>query len=200
MNKSGFLSGLENRLKGLPQEEIKKTTDYYSEMIDDAVENGETEQDVTARLGSVDEVADKIINEMPLGKIVKANVRERNISAAATTLLIVGSPVWFPLSLSVIVVALAVYAAVWSAIIACFAADAALAMSGVAMLVASPFAVTAAPWKAMLLFGLALVCIGAAVIVFYLSIWVAKLFIRLTVYSIRKLKRTLIEGGNHESE
>lgn len=169
-------------------------------MIDDAVENGETEQDVTARLGSVDEVADKIINEMPLGKIVKANVRERNISAAATALLIVGSPVWFPLSLSVIVVALAVYAAVWSAIIACFAADAALAMSGVAMPVASPFAVTATPWKAMLLFGLALVCIGATVIVFYLSIWVAKLFIRLTGYSIRKLKRTLIEGGNHESE
>ncbi|MCD8181470.1 MAG: hypothetical protein LUF26_08340 [Firmicutes bacterium] len=41
MNKSEFLSGLEDRLRGLPYEEIKKTTDYYSEMIDDAVENGE---------------------------------------------------------------------------------------------------------------------------------------------------------------
>lgn len=82
MNKSEFLSGLEDRLRGFPQEEIKKTTDYYSEMIDDAVENGESEQDVTARLGSMDNIAEKIINELPLSKIVKADVKERKISAA----------------------------------------------------------------------------------------------------------------------
>ena len=35
MTKSEFLSALENRLSGLPKDDVQKSIDYYSEIIDD---------------------------------------------------------------------------------------------------------------------------------------------------------------------
>ena len=35
MNKDEFLNDLRHALKGLPYEEVNKTLDYYSELIDD---------------------------------------------------------------------------------------------------------------------------------------------------------------------
>ena len=40
MNKSEFLNSLEEKLKELPKDEIRKTIDYYDEMIDDRIEDG----------------------------------------------------------------------------------------------------------------------------------------------------------------
>lgn len=42
MNKDEFLNDLRHALKGLPYEEVNKTLDYYSELIDDAVEEAPT--------------------------------------------------------------------------------------------------------------------------------------------------------------
>ena len=43
MTKQEFLRELWNRLTELPQEDVEKSLDYYSEMIDDRVEDGLTE-------------------------------------------------------------------------------------------------------------------------------------------------------------
>ena len=45
MNKSEFLNSLEEKLKELPKDEIRKTIDYYDEMIDDRIEDGMTEEE-----------------------------------------------------------------------------------------------------------------------------------------------------------
>jgi uncharacterized membrane protein len=48
MNKSQFLKQLAAKLEGLRQHEIDSTIFYYSEMIDDRVEDGMSEEEAVA--------------------------------------------------------------------------------------------------------------------------------------------------------
>lgn len=188
MNKNDFLNQLTSALSGLPQEEVKKTLDYYSEIIDDAVEDGDDEQEVIARLGSIDDIAEKIINETPIRKFVKDNVKSYNMSIPVIILLIIGSPIWISLLTAAFAVVLSLYAAIWSVVASLFAVFAALALSGVALIIASPFLIPVKPVEAMFSFGTALVCAGLSLFLFFLSVWSAKLVIRLTVLIGRKIK------------
>ena len=40
MRKLEFLAALNVKLSGLPKEEVKERTNFYSEMIDDRIEDG----------------------------------------------------------------------------------------------------------------------------------------------------------------
>lgn len=193
MNKNEFLEKLTSALSGLPQEEKKKTLDYYSEIIDDAVEDGDDEQEVIARLGSIDDIAEKIINETPIRKFVKDNVKSYNMSIPVIILLIIGSPIWLSLLTAAFSVVFSLYAAIWSVVAALFAVFAALALSGVALIIASPFLIGVKPVEAMFSFGTALVCVGVSVFLFFLSVWSAKLVIRLTILIGRKIKDIFIK-------
>ena len=193
MNKNEFLNQITNALSGLPQEEIKKTLDYYSEIIDDAVEDGDDEQEVIARLGSIDDIAEKIINETPIRKFVKEDVKNYNMSIPVIILLIIGSPIWLSLLISALSVVFSVYAAIWTVIASLFAVFAALALSGVALIIASPFLIGVKPLEAMFSFGTALVCAGISVFFFFLSVWSAKMIIKLTVLAVRKIKDIFIK-------
>ena len=48
MNKQEFLSALQNALAGLPKKDRQKTLAFYSEMIDDRMEDGMTEEEAVA--------------------------------------------------------------------------------------------------------------------------------------------------------
>ena len=56
MNKQEFLIELKQHLKGIAPEDISGSIEYYSEMIDDAVEDGMTEEEAVASLGDMDEI------------------------------------------------------------------------------------------------------------------------------------------------
>lgn len=196
MNKEEFILSLRNALSGLGEEEVQKSVDFYTEMIEDAVENGEDEQEFINRLGSVDEISRKIINETPLSKVVKEKVKKRELTTSAIILIIVLSPIWFPLGVAVLSVIAAVYAALWSLVAGLFAVFASFALAGLALLVRSPFLIASVPIKAMLSFGVALFMIGMAVFLFYLSVWCAKWLINLTVFTVNKVKNLIVKGGS----
>lgn len=196
MTKNDFLNKLKNALSGLPQEEIEKTIDYYSEIIDDAVEDGEDEQTVINRLGSINEIAEKIINETPIRKFVKADVKSHNMSVSFIILLIIGSPIWFPILTAIFTVAFTLYMIIWVIVAVFFAVFASLALSSVGMLIAAPFLLIARPLKTMMAFGMALICAGLAVFIFYLSVWFAKLTVKFTLFIIRSIKNIFIKRRN----
>lgn len=195
MNKAEFLNSLIKALLGLPKDEVKKSIDYYCEMIDDAVENGEDEQEVIARLGNIDEIAEKIINETPIRKFVQEDIKQRKMQTATLVLLIVGSPVWFPILIAFFAVAFALYVSIWAIIVSVFAVFAALALSGVTLIVASPFFISVNPAKALLSFGFGLVSVGLAAFIFFAALICAKLTIRFTVFIGRKIKDRFIKKG-----
>ena len=71
MNKQEFLASLKSSLSGLPQQEIEDRISFYSEMIDDKVEDGCPEEKVIAEIGPVDRIASQIITEIPLSTLQK---------------------------------------------------------------------------------------------------------------------------------
>ena len=152
MNKQEFLKRLTSALAGLPQEEVKKTVDYYSEIIDDAVEDGKDESEIISGFDSVEEIAERVINETPIRKFVSEDVKKRNISVGAVVLIIVGSPLWLPILIAIFAVLFSIYIAIWSVIISLFAVFGALALSAVAMIILAPIMVFVRPVKAIFAF------------------------------------------------
>ena len=66
MNKTEFLSCLEKKLLGLPENEVAKTKGFYLEMIDDRIEDGMNEAEAVSAMGNVDDIAKEAMLELPL--------------------------------------------------------------------------------------------------------------------------------------
>lgn len=180
MNKSEFLSELEKGLSGLPKEDIRQTIDYYSEMIDDRVEDGTDEELAVEEMGGVKEICDRIWSETSLPKIVEARLkRSRALKAWELVLIILGSPVWLPVLVAVAAVILAAYAVLWSVVVSFYAVGAALggsALGGVAVGVIS--IVRGSVGLGICLFGAAMICAGACIF----ALFGCNLFARLSVF------------------
>ena len=89
MTKKEFMSSLREKLSGLGEEDIRKSLDYYSERIED----GMTEEEAVADVGTPDECANAILMDMPLSKVVKAKInKERSIKWWDVLLIILGAP------------------------------------------------------------------------------------------------------------
>ena len=56
MSKQEFLDELRKGLSSLPQSDLEERLIFYSEMIDDRVEEGLTEEEAISEIGTVNEV------------------------------------------------------------------------------------------------------------------------------------------------
>lgn len=169
MNKQEFLLALRGALADLPEADIKASLDYYAEIIDDQMEEGISETDAVASLGSVVSVAEQILLDMPLPKLVKARVKpKRRLRAWEIVLIAVGSPVWAPILLALAVVALAVYVVLWSLVVSIYAVDVALAACLLGGLGGSVgLFIAGNPFSALFLVGAGLVCGGLSIFLFF---------------------------------
>lgn len=122
MDKSKFLRALEARISMLPKHEIDERLDYYAELISDMTEDGMSEREAIERLGGVDKVAADILCEQPLSALMRSRVRPQNgWTALSITLVILGSPVWLPVLLSVAAALFAIIISLVSVVIALYA-------------------------------------------------------------------------------
>ena len=83
MSKQEFLAQLRKGLSGLPQDDIEERLAFYSEMIEDQMEDGLSEEDAVLAVGSIDEIVTQVVADIPLTKIAKERIktkeRERKI-------------------------------------------------------------------------------------------------------------------------
>ena len=63
MTKQLFLNELSAALHGLPREERYRTLRYYDELIDDRMEDGQSEEEAVSGLGEPEQVAREILGE-----------------------------------------------------------------------------------------------------------------------------------------
>ena len=63
MTKQEFLGKIQNGIKGVPKKDIDKHLQYYSEMIDDRIEDGMDEADAVSAAGDVDAIVKDILQE-----------------------------------------------------------------------------------------------------------------------------------------
>ena len=77
MTKIKFLLSLHDKLSGLPQDEVEERLNFYSEMIEDRIEEGFSEEDAVAAVGSVDEIAEQIVAQIPLSKMAMEKIKPK---------------------------------------------------------------------------------------------------------------------------
>ena len=71
MNKVEFINALKEKLSNIPLKEVEERISFYSEMIDDKIEDGISEEDAVNQIGSVDEVINQILKEKQSSHIEK---------------------------------------------------------------------------------------------------------------------------------
>lgn len=135
MNREIFLHQLRIRLSQLPEPEIEKRLEYYSELIEDMVEDGMSEEAAVASFGDINQVAQSIMETTALSTLVKTTVKPKNgWSTAAVVFAVIGSPIWVPLLFAFVAVIASVYLVIWTLIICMFTLVFCLGVAGVFLL------------------------------------------------------------------
>lgn len=201
MTQREFLDALDRRLAGIPEAEREASKEFYAESIADRMEDGVSEEEAVAAVGSVDEIADRILSELPLNVLVKARVRERGkLGGWAIAGLIAGFPVWFPLLIVAAVLVLVAYLVIWALVLCVYAVGLALALTGavcipvgiVQRIMGDPAA------QAMLIFAAGLAAAGLAILWFFVCKWATVGAVRLSRAIGRAVKRLFI--GRRETK
>ncbi len=169
MSKQEFLDRLRAKLSGLPKQDVEERLDFYSEMIDDRIEEGLTEEDAVSQIGSVDDISIQIVADIPLAKLAKEKIKpKRQMKVWEILLLVLGSPIWLSLAVAAFAVMLALYVVLWSVIISLWAVFGSLigcALGGVAASVILICQGNSLVGIAMV--GAGLVCAGLAIFMFF---------------------------------
>lgn len=194
MTKRQFLDELRARLSPLPQLDIEKTIAFYSEMIDDRMDDGLTEEEAVSKMESPAVIANRIISESNYPPVIvnpQPQPRQKqkgNYTALWITLTVLGFPIWGSLLLTFICVVLTVYISIWAVIISLFAAAIALAVSAVGCMIAGAVISSSSVFAFIFSIGAALVCAGISILMFIVSIAAAKGIVKFTAYLFRKLR------------
>lgn len=169
MSKQEFLDALRMKLRGLKARDVEERLNFYSEMIDDRIEEGLSEKAAVEQIGSVDEIASQIIADgSPAIKRKGESKSKRKLRAWEIVLLAAGSPLWVSLLIAAFAVILSVYVVLWSAILSIWAVFVSLGASalgcagmGIVMICVG----NALTGIAMI--GAGLVCAGLAIFLFF---------------------------------
>ena len=168
MLKQEFFDKLRARLSGLPQKELEDRLAFYGEMIDDRMEEGLSEAEAVDGIGSVDSIAEQIIDETPMLEIAKEKMRsKRRLKGWEIAMLIIGAPLWISLVLCLFSILLSIFVAVWSVVVSFWSVFVSLVGCGVGGLVGGiVVAAMGDLWSCGVLIGVALVCVGLAIFSF----------------------------------
>jgi uncharacterized membrane protein len=182
MKKAEFLARLRQKLFILPQRELEDTLEYYSEMIDDYVENGCTPEEAVAKMGGVENVAAQVLAGTQTSASQTDGAKKEKKNGNMLLLLILGFPLWFPLLIAAFCILLSVAVVIatlamvvpWSLVVSFGASALGLLIAGAAILVSESVA------AAVFLFGAAMV-LGALCI---FALWAS---IRLTALGAKAI-------------
>lgn len=168
MTKQEFVARLRKGLVGLPLSEIEERVVFYSEMIDDRMEEGMTEEDAVFQVGDIDDIIPQIMSESAQSKSSKSVKPKRAVSAWEIVLIVLGSPIWLSLLIAAFAVILSVYIVLWSVIISLWAVFGSLvgcAFGGVVISIGSVYRGNYIVGAAMI--GAGAVCVGLSIFLFY---------------------------------
>ena len=188
MKKEEFLKELRKKLNGLPKADIEDHVSFYSEMIDDRVDDGKTEDEAIREIGDVDDVVKQILAETPLSRIVKERMRpKRSLRAWEVIFLILGFPLWFPLFLVVLLLFFLALGIIWLLALIMYVVFGSLVFTSIAGFIAFFASMVDGPANLIPL-GMALASIGGAIIMFFVAIIFTKIAAKATKGFLRWVK------------
>ncbi len=206
MTKLKFLLELEKKLSVLSQEDIEEQLTFYCEMIEDRVEEGISEEEAVAQIGTVEDIAGQILFEHtaevpPCGdetataeKLPAAEERNKHtFKTWELVLLIAGSPIWFSLLIAALAVGFSFFVVFWAVVISLWAVVVSLAACAVALPIAAVYFIcTGYGYSGLAVLGAGLVCGGLGILFYYGCKWTTKgmaLLTKTTAISLIKCFR-----------
>lgn len=121
------------------------------------MEEGLTEAEAIAGIGSVDKIVTQIVAETPITKLVREKVKpKRSLQAWEIILLVLGSPLWISLLIASFAVILSLYIVIWAVIVSLWAVDFACVVCAFGGLVAGNLLI----WQHEVMQGGLLICGG----------------------------------------
>lgn len=192
MNKEEFLNRLREALKGLPAAETEKSALYYAEILDDRMEDGMSEVEAVASLGAPEEVAENLKLELPLGTLVRSKMSGSGVGAGTVVLLVLGSPVWLPLLLAGLAVALSLAVSLWAIVLSLWTVVLALMLMLPLGVVGAAMKWANFPAEAVFLLGAACVIGGLAIPAFFFMRKATEWCGKMTMAGVKGIKRLLI--------
>ena len=195
MNKKEFLEELEKRLQALPKEEIQERLQFYSEAIDDRVEEGETEEQAIQEIGTLDEITWEIVSKTPLVTLVKEKVKpKRKMRGWEIALICIGFPVWFPLLITALVLILVWYILLWVLVIVAYSVELATVVASFASLIAF-FALMGTSGFNVGFLGITLMGFGFSALWLFICYWATKATLKLTKAIALSMKKKFVNKG-----
>ncbi len=203
MNKQEFLSRLRKGLSVLPKSEREERLTFYSEMIEDRIEEGLLEEDAVAAVGTVNEIVAQVLDESVPSKELKKENRKKS-RAWGITLVVLGSPLWLSLLIAAIAVIISLYAVLWCGIVVSLWSVVVSLWSVFVSFVAGAFggAVGGIAFICMgntltgfAFIAAALVCVGLAILSFYVCKWLTKALARVTVWIAKASAKPFVKKG-----
>ena len=204
MRKNEFINAIRGSLRGYPHNEVENSIEFYSEIIDDRVENGMTEEEAVASLGDLDMIIKNIKVDMPLKSVIKERVKEnkeerirenKHVSAGMIILLILGAPLWVPLALTAFILFFVFYMLLWVFDIVIFAVSIALAAALAGGVIGGVINFIAGnPGTGIAFIGVGIAALGLAIFLFMAGTGVAKANVSLTGSFLRGTKRKILRA------
>ena len=185
MTKLKFLMSLHQRLLELPQNEVEERLGFYSEMIEDRMEEGLSEEDAVAAVGTVEEIAAQIQAELSPEKSAPVTPlpvkKSKKWKTWEIVLLALGSPIWASLLIAAASVIFSLCVVLWSLIIplwAVFVSLTACAPTGIAAGIG--YLIAGNRFFGLLFISMGLVCAGLAIFAFFVCHAATKGIVRLS--------------------
>jgi len=206
MNKIEFLNAIRERLKGYPRDEVDNSIEYYGEMIDDRIEDGMSEDAAVASLGDINDIVKSIKKNMPLRSVIrdkvtqaKEKVGSSGISVTTIIALILLFPFWFPVATIVFTLYMVFFLLTW-------VFDLVLFIVGAAGIVASIYFIITAITSLVSLnplagagsLGLAIMCIGAGILLTIFGIYTAKGIVHMFAGILKGIKGLILKDKKGE--
>lgn len=120
MTKNEFISRLEKKLRKLPESERRERLNFYCEMIEDKIEEGLSESAAVQSVGTVDAIAGEICEHIRADRPQK---EKRPLRAWEIVMLVIGSPVWGSILITLASVIFSVLVTVWAVNITLWAVE-----------------------------------------------------------------------------
>lgn len=185
MRKEEFLRLLKKELSFLSKEEVKDCLAFYREMIDNRIEEGMSEENAVKEIGSIEEIVKQIIYERHINK----DKTKRKLKKGEIVLLIVGSPIWASLLISVLAIIFSLYASIWAIVISLWAAFVSfVAGSFVGLFLFFVYLFQGRITNCLTWLGLGFVCLSLGIIFYYICKKITIWSLKLTKYCFSIIK------------
>ena len=191
MSKQEFLAKLKKKLSAYPSKDVEERLGFYSEMIDDRMEEGLSETDAVQAVGSIDTILGQIVAEMPNQT---SNKKYRKLRTWEIVLLAIGSPIWLSLILSATAIVLSVYVSIWAVVLSLWAIELAFGATAIGGTLGSIiYFCTGNALAGWVMLGVGIMCVGFTIFWFFacraLTKGMAKLTKKLSLWFVNCFRK-----------